>query len=326
MNLIKDIYSKAKKNFSIIVLPEASVSERVLNAGLTAAKNGLAKIIFIGGDDLKKYETNNIKVVDINNYENYDILKNQLYEKRKHKGLTLDEADKLLKDPIYFGTMLVECGYADGLVAGAVSETARVLRPALQIIKGEDGIKTVSCTTILTGKKINNKASAIVLSDPALVEKPTAEQLADIAIASAKTCRSVLELEPVVAFLSYTSISKKENETNLLIKKAMQILKERNVDFVFDGELQVDAALDPTVAKLKAPESKVLGNANCLIFPDIVSGNIGYKLMQRGGELQVIGPITQGLKKPVNDLSRGATVEEIIICIALTAGAKENKK
>ncbi len=322
MNLIKNIINVAKKNFSIIVLPEAANSSRVLNAGLNAAKSNVAKIIFFGGDDMKKYESNNIKVIDINNYENYNILKTRLLEKRKAKGLTDEQAVELLKDPIYFGVMLVECGYADGMVAGAVTETANVLRPALQIIKGRNGIKTVSCATILTGKNIKNKASAYVLADTALVEKPTAEQLADIAIASAKTCADVLEMPPVVAFLSYTSQSGKVNETNNLIRSTMEILKERKVDFIYDGELQVDAALDENVSKLKAPNSKVSGKANCLIFPDLVSGNIGYKLMQRGGELSVIGPICQGLNKPVNDLSRGATEDEILITIALTAGEK----
>jgi len=313
----------AKKNFSIIVLPEAEYSERILAAGLNAAKMNLAKIIFFGTEEMRKYENNNIKVIDINSYENYDILKSKLYEKRKHKGLTLEQADELLKDPIYFGVMLVECGYADGLVAGAVTESAKVLKPALQIIKGREGINTISCCSILEGKTINNKAHAYVLADSALVEKPTSEQLADIAIASAKTCKDVLELEPVVAFLSYTTKSKKENEVTNLIKDAMEILKERKVDFVYDGEMQVDAAIDPVVAKLKAPESTVAGKANCLIFPDLVSGNIGYKLMQRGGNLRAVGPVCQGLNKPINDLSRGATVEEILICIALTASEKK---
>lgn len=319
MNLIKNILNNAKKNFSIIVLPEAENSTRVLNAGLKAAKDNVAKIIFFGGDEMKKYENNNVKVIDISNYQNYDILKARLIEKRKHKGLTEEEAETLLKDPIYFGAMLVECGYADGMVAGAVTETAKVLRPALQIIKGRDNVKTVSCSMILEGKTINNKAHALVLADTALVEKPTAEQLADIAISSAKTCVDVLEMPPVVAFLSYTSQSKKETKTTKLIKDAMAILKERKVDFVFDGELQVDAAIDETVSKIKAPNSVVAGKANCLIFPDIVSGNIGYKLMQRGGELLALGPICQGLNKPVNDLSRGATEEEILISIAITA-------
>ncbi len=322
MNIVKNIFKIAKKKFSIIVLPEAATSERVLRAGLTAAKTNLAKIIIIGGENVKQYENNNVKVIDPANYANYEILKARLLEKRASKGLTEAEAEKLLADPIYFGTMLVECGYADGIVAGAVTETANVLRPALQIIKGREGVKTISSSMILTDKSINNKANALLLSDVAMVEDPTSEQLAEIAIETAKTCTEVLEMPPVVAFLSYTSKSDKQVEVNTKIKEAMQILRDRQVDFVFDGELQADAALDQATGELKAPNSQVKGNANCLIFPNIVAGNISYKLMRYSGKWQAIGPICQGLNKPVNDVSRGASEQEILITIALTASEK----
>ena len=322
MNIIKNIYKIAKNKFSMIVLPEAATCERVLKAGLSAAKMGLAKIIILGGENEKKYGNSNIKVIDINAYENYAILKSRLLEKRSSKGLTEEDAEQLLKDPIYFATMLVECGYADGMGAGAITETANVFRPALQIIKGREGVKTISSSMILTDKSINNKANALLLSDIAMVENPSGEQLAEIAIETARTCKDVLEMPPVVAFLSYTTKSGKEVEVNKTIKEAMKILDEKNVDFVYDGEMQVDAALDSVTAAIKAPDSPVKGAANCLIFPNIVAGNIGYKLMRTSGRWNAIGPICQGLNKPISDVSRGATEEEILITIALTASKK----
>ena len=322
MSIEKRIIAKAKKNLRLIVLPEAGREQRVLDGGLLAASEGIAKIILIGGEDLKKHENTNIKVIVPSVYENKKTLINTLYEKRAAKGMTQEEAAKLIEnDTIMFGTMLVECGYADGMVAGAITKTADVLRPALQIIKAAPGVSVVSAAHLMSGKTINNKEHCLLFSDCALNIEPTAEQLADIAISTAESARTICGIEPVVAFLSFATCGKAQTEECKKIAEALEILRTRKVDFAFDGPLQADTALDPGVAKIKAPNCAIGGTANCLIFPNLMAGNIGYKLFQRGsgGVISAIGPFTQGLNKPINDLSRGCNVDEIVDTIAITA-------
>ena len=328
MSIEKKIIERAKKLNRTIVLPEAKYSTRVLTAGVKAAKLGIAKIIFVvsnseGEANHKQYENKNLVVINQKTYINNKIMIKTLLEKRRAKGMTEEEAKRLVEtDSIIFGTMLVECGFADGMVAGAETTSADVLRPALQIIKAKKDVSVVSSAFIMSGKTIPNEHGCYLFADCALNLDPTPEELADIACATAASAREICGFEPIVALLSYITFggAKTDKESDKICQ-TRRILKERNVDFVFDGQMQVDAALNPTVAEKKAPHSKVAGKANCLIFPNIMAGNIGYKLFQAGGagKINAVGPFTQGLNKPINDLSRGCTVDEIIISIALTA-------
>ena len=242
-----------------------------------------------------------------------------LYELRKKKGITLEDARKINEDKVYFATMMVKAGDADGLVSGAIHSTANTLRPALQIIKAAEGINNVSSFFLMeTHKKDLGTDGVLVFSDCGLIEFPTVEQLVDITIESAQSYRMLTGFEPKVALLSYSTKGSAKNEAIDKLNVVLEKLKEMNVDFEVDGEFQLDAALIPEVAKIKAPDSKVAGHANVLIFPNLEAGNIGYKIAQRFGDALAIGPVTQGLQKPVNDLSRGSTVEDIVGTIIVT--------
>ena len=241
-----------------------------------------------------------------------------LYELRKVKGITLEDAKKMNEDKVYFATMMVRANDADGLVSGAIHSTANTLRPALQIIKAAEGVKNVSSFFLMeTPKKELGEDGVLVFSDCGLIEFPTVEQLVDITIESANSYRMLTGNEPKVALLSYSTKGSAKNEAIDKLNEVLKILNTMNLDFEFDGEFQLDAALIPEVAKLKAPDSKVAGHANVLIFPNLEAGNIGYKMAQRFGDALAIGPVTQGLKKPVNDLSRGSSVEDIIGVVAI---------
>ncbi|PKN15086.1 MAG: phosphate acetyltransferase, partial [Deltaproteobacteria bacterium HGW-Deltaproteobacteria-24] len=246
---------------------------------------------------------------------------NELVELRKSKGLTADQAKELLTtEPRFFGCMMVRLGDADGLVAGSNSPTADVLRAAIQVIKTAPGIKTVSSAFVMEtadGKFGDN--GLLLFADCAVLPDPNAEQLADIAASTAATAKSVVGLEPRVAMLSFSTMGSAEHPLVDKVKNAVQILKDRNVDFAFDGEMQADAAIVEAIGKKKAPDSKVAGTANILVFPDLQAGNIGYKLVQRFANADAHGPIVQGLAKPVNDLSRGCSVEDISNLVAITA-------
>ena len=243
-----------------------------------------------------------------------------LYELRKNKGMTLEEAKKINEDKVYFATMMVKANDADGLVSGAIHSTANTLRPALQIIKAADGIKNVSSFFLMeTKKKELGENGVLIFSDCGLIEFPTKEQLVvDIAIESAQSYKMLTGYEPKVALLSYSTKGSAKGEAIDKLNEVLNILKEKNVEFDVDGEFQLDAAIIPEVAKLKAPNSSVAGHANVLIFPNLEAGNIGYKMAQRFGDTLAIGPVTQGLKKPVNDLSRGSSVEDIVGTIIVT--------
>ena len=232
----------------------------------------------------------------------------------------------IIKDNIYFATMMVKVGDADGLVSGAIHSTADTLRPALQIIKPDEGIRNVSSFFIMDIPNCDLDSNGkYIFSDCGLIENPTSEQLADIAISSAITYRNLLKEEPKVAMLSYSTKGSAKSESIDKVTEALKLVKEQEVDFEIDGELQLDAAIIKEVAALKAPSSTVAGHANVLIFPNIEAGNIGYKLVQRFAHATAIGPITQGLAKPVNDLSRGCSVEEIIGAVAVTCVQAENQ-
>ncbi|MDD2641213.1 MAG: phosphate acetyltransferase [Arcobacteraceae bacterium] len=327
MGLIDSIKENAKKELKTIVLPEPE-DERVLKATQQVLAEKTAKVVLIGNPqtiqaDAAKCGANieGATIIDPKNYANIEAYVNELVELRKSKGLTAAEAKELLTtEPRFFGCMMVRLGDADGLVAGSNSPTADVLRAAIQIIKTAPGIKTVSSAFVMEtadGKFGDN--GLLLFADCAVLPDPNSEQLADIAASTAATAKSVVGLEPRVAMLSFSTMGSAEHPLVDKVKNAVQILKDRNVNFAFDGEMQADAAIVEAIGKKKAPDSKVAGTANILVFPDLQAGNIGYKLVQRFANADAHGPIVQGLAKPVNDLSRGCSVEDISNLVAITA-------
>ncbi len=325
--IVAKMAEKVKKDKKKIVLPE-SEDVRVLKAASIVALNDYADIILIGKKEEieKKCKAENInmpydKIEIVDNMtspkkEAYDTL---LYELRKNKGMTLEEAKKINEDKVYFATMMVKSDDADGLVSGAIHSTANTLRPALQIIKAAEGIKNVSSFFLMeTKKKELGEDGVLIFSDCGLIEFPTEEQLVDIVLESAQSYKMLTDYEPKVALLSYSTKGSAKGEAIDKLNNVLNELKNRKLDFDVDGEFQLDAAIIPEVAKLKASGSKVAGHANVLIFPNLEAGNIGYKMAQRFGDTLAIGPVTQGLKKPVNDLSRGSSVDDIVGTIIVT--------
>ena len=310
---------KAKQNARTIVLPEAYFSKRVLDAGLLASTQKIAKIILLTDND-EFISSNNIveneylKVVNIKTHEIREMLSSALYEKRKEKGISKEDADVLIQNSVYFGTMMVDLGLADGLVAGAEIATAETFKPAFQIIKGKTKDTKISSFFVMT-----RDDETYILSDCGVNINPTAEEIVEIAKLSAESARVIGGLEnPKVALLSYSTLGSAEGDDAVKMRTAKELLKTQNVDFVFDGEMQLDSAIVPSVAKLKAPNSPIQGDANVLIFPNLSAGNIGYKIMQRFGGFSAVGPIAQGMRKPINDVSRGASVQDIVEAIAIT--------
>ena len=315
---------KAKQIGATIVLPEAYFSERVVLAGIESDRKKVAKVIFLVDKDdaLSGYDMEGVDGITIVNIHTADIrpmLVESLVTLRKDKGMTTSLAEETLNDSVYFGTMMVELGLADGLVAGAEIATAKTFKPAFQIIKSKDKSTKVSSFFVMIRKNDKDEEEVFVLSDCGVNIAPDASDVASFAIQSAETSRKLCNMEPKVALLCYSTKGSAEGDCALKMREATNILKDKNVDFAFDGELQLDAAIVPEVAQLKCKGSAVGGNANVLIFPNLESGNIGYKLMQRFGGFKAVGPIAQGMRKPINDISRGANVEEIVEAIAITA-------
>lgn len=324
MNLMEQMKQKAKSNKKRIVLPEAS-DLRVIQAASAALQEGLADLILIGNKaeilrmagDL---DLSGATIIDTETADKRTEYSSAFYELRKAKGMTLEKAEKLMKDPVYFGMMMLKLGDADGLVSGAVHSTADTLRPALQIVKTARDAKMVSSFFIMDIPNCEyGQNGTFLFSDCALNENPNAEQLSEIAIASAGTMQRLLGIEPIVAMLSYSTFGSAKSELTEKVIEATRLAKEKAPSLLLDGEMQVDAALVHRVATLKAPNSRVAGKANVMIFPDINAGNIGYKLTERLAKAQAYGPITQGLAKPINDLSRGCKAEDIVGVIAITA-------
>lgn len=327
MNIIESIKERAKKNVKRIVLPE-SEDIRVLKAARTTTDEGFAEVVLVGNKE-KAYrlaEENNIDISDIEfidpkEFKDTDKLINSFYELRKNKGITLEDAKEIIMNNyLYFGCMLVSVGYADGQVSGAIHSSSDTLRPALQIIKTKEDINTASCFFLmdLADKEFGSNGT-FIYSDCGMNQNPTSEQLVDIAKSSADTFKLLVEDEARIAFLSHSTFGTSKCSDVDKVQNAVKMFKEKYSDYQADGELQFDAAVVPEVAKIKAPNSSVAGRANVLIFPDLDAGNIGYKITERLAHAKAYGPITQGLKKPVNDLSRGCNYLDIVGAIAITA-------
>ncbi len=328
---IDKLIEGAKKRQKTIVFPEVSFSDRTFEAVKYLQKKKIVKVLLVGDASALILRDKCFEKFDIVNpvtFPDRPKLVKTLFEKRKDKAITLEEADELEKDPYYFATLLVECGYADGMVAGAESSTATTIRPALQIIKAKSKKELVSSCFLMYGKNKFLKDEALILADCGVLENPDSDTLANIGFQSVASAKS-FGLEPRVAFLSYSTKGSAKNETVDKVRLAYEKFKKKEKNIVCDGELQFDAAMVPSVAEIKCKDSVLKGNSNVLIFPNIEAGNISYKAMQYVGGLKAVGPILQGLKKPVNDLSRGCSVEDIIIMSAITAlqcEDKENKK
>ncbi len=323
-DLLDSVRQKAKKLQKTIILAEGE-EPRVITAAAKAQAEGIAKIILLGDPDVIAQkcpgaDLSGVKIIDIKKLDTEPYAQ-LLFELRKAKGLDIDSARKLAHNPLYLGVLMVKRGEADGMVAGSINATGDVLRPALQIIKTAPGIKTVSSCFIMVMDK-NSKYGengVMVFGDCAVNPNPDSQQLADIAVASANTAVAIAGISPKIALLSYSTKGSAKGELVDKVANALEIVKASHPDLKIDGELQADAAIVPTVADLKAPGSTVAGKANVLIFPDLQAGNIGYKLVQRLAGAEAIGPICQGFNKPVNDLSRGCSSEDVVNVVAMTA-------
>jgi len=322
MNFIESIKERAKLDKKTIILPE-SMDSRVIEAASKILEEDICNLIIIGDKNKidSSYDVSKAMFIDPNNYFFTDELAQKLYELRKDKGMTLDEAKRLLiEDYMYFACMLVKTGRADGVVSGACHSTSNTLRPALQIIKSDPKYNFVSSFFLMETKDNEfGDDGILVFSDSGLVEYPNVEELAKIAAMSAESFDYLVEDEPIVAMLSYSTKGSAKSEHVDKVINATKLVKDKYPNLKIDGELQLDAAIIPEVANRKAPGSNVAGKANVLIFPNIDAGNIGYKLVERFAHATAYGPITQGMAAPVNDLSRGSSVDEIVGVVAITA-------
>lgn len=328
MNLLEHIVARAKSNKQRIVLPEAT-EERTLKAADRVLADELADLILIGNpDELKtlaaKWDLHNIDkatVVDPLNNPKAEEYAELLAELRKKKGMTIEQARELVKNPLYLGCMIIKTEGADGQISGALSTTGDTLRPALQIIKCAPGVTCVSgAMLMLTHEHQYGDDGIIVMGDVAVTPVPTAEQLAQIAVCTAQTARSVAGIQdPRVAMLSFSTKGSAKHEVVDKVVEATRLAHELAPELKLDGELQADAALVPAVGEKKAPGSLIAGHANVLVVPNLEVGNISYKLVQRLGDALAIGPILQGIARPVNDLSRGCSIEDIYYMVAITA-------
>lgn len=334
MELLETIKQNARKHNMRIVLPEG-YEERNVRAADEAIRDGLARIILIGNpaeihDHAAKLRLKNIDkatIIDPLNHDNKQRYIDTMVELRKSKGLTREEASKLIEDPLYLGVLMIKCGDADGEVSGADHATGDVLRPAFQYVKTAPGISVVSGAFIMILKDKNfGENGVIIFADGAVHPNPTEKELAEIAVASAHTARAIAGYEPRIAMLCFSTKGSAKHEMVDRVVNATRIAREMAPDLQIDGELQADAALVEAIGKSKAPGSTIAGKANVLIFPDLNSGNIAYKLVQRLAHAEAIGPVLQGMAAPINDLSRGCSVSDIVSMIAITANQAAGKK
>ena len=326
MELLTQIKNNAISLQKRIVLPEGS-EIRTLKATEIILKEKLARIMLLGNAEQiaeivsrEGIDITGAEIVDPKKSERRDAYADMMVEIRKSKGLTKEEALKLLNDPLYYGPIMIKAGDADGEVSGAINATGDVLRPAFQFVKTLPGVSVVSGVFLMVFKdKTLGDNGLLVFADCAVMPVPDEKQLAEIAITTAKTAKAIAGIEPRVAMLSFSTKGSAQHELVDKVAEATQIAQELAPELLIDGEMQLDAALVPEVGRLKAPDSKVAGRANVLVFPGLESGNIGYKLVQRLAGAEAIGPVLQGMAAPINDLSRGCSVSDIVSMVAITA-------
>ncbi|WP_321308705.1 phosphate acetyltransferase [Marinifilum fragile] len=327
MDLLQKIKENAKLHNKRIVLPEGT-EERTLQATDILLEEGIAQIILIGAPEEIKGEANRLGlknidkaiIVDPKSHERMEAYAEILVELRKKKGMTMEQAMELVQDPLYLATLMIKAGDADGEVAGALNATGDVLRPAFQIVKTMPGISVVSGAFIMILKDKNyGDDGMMVFADCAVHPNPTASELAEIAVATAKTTKAIAKMEPRVAMLSFSTMGSAKHEMVDKVAEATRLAKEMAPEFQIDGEMQADAAIVEAIGAKKAPGSKVAGKANVLVFPTLEVGNIGYKLVQRLAGAEAVGPVLQGMAAPINDLSRGCSVSDIVNLVAITA-------
>jgi phosphate acetyltransferase len=327
MELLEQIKMNARRHNKMIVLPEGT-EERTLKAADAVLAEGIARITLLGNpaeirDMANSFGLKNIEkaiIIDPVDHSKKQPYIDLMVELRKSKGLTREEALKLIEDPLYLGVMMIKSGDADGEVAGARNTTGDVLRPAFQIVKTAPGISVVSGAFIMILKDKEFGADGIIVfADGAVHPDPTDKELAEIAVATARTTRDIVGVEPKVALLSFSTMGSAKHPLVDKVVSATKMAKEMAPEFMFEGELQADAALIEAIGRKKAPGSKIAGKANVLVFPNLECGNIAYKLVERLAHAQAIGPVLQGMAAPINDLSRGCSVSDIINVVAITA-------
>lgn len=326
MSFINGIISRAQADRKRIVLTESEDS-RIREAAAYLSTEGIADIILLGSEQEIKdaspdLDFSKVTIFDPQTSDKLQSYEDKLVELRQHRGMIAEKAKETMKDKQYYGVMMVKQGDADGMVAGAINSTANTLRPALQILKTAPGTKLVSAFFIMELQPDDDNGiehNMMIFSDCGLNENPDPEQLSEIAVSSGRSYKLWTGEEPKVALLSYSTMGSADSDLTKKVVEATKLAKEKEPEMPIDGELQLDAAIIPSVAKLKAPDSSVAGHANTLIFPDLNSGNIGYKLVNRFAGANAYGPILQGIAMPVNDLSRGCSLDDIIGVVALTA-------
>lgn len=324
MGFIDTIISRAQSDMKTIVLPE-SYDPRTIEACAKLLARGITRVVMIGDQQriqavAPEWDISGARFVDPEQSPQFDDYANTLYEMRKNKGMTPDVAFETMKNPLYFGVMMVKKKEADGMVAGAINSTSNTLRPALQILRTAPGTKLVSAFfMIIVPDCAYGNNGTFLFADSGLVEDPDADQLSEIALSSARSFRQLTGADPYVAMLSYSTYGSAKSPLTEKVIEATRLAKEKAPHLNIDGELQLDAAVVDSVGQSKAPGSPVAGKANVLVFPDLNSGNIGYKLAQRLAKAEAYGPITQGIASPVNDLSRGCSADDIVGVAAITA-------
>lgn len=327
MELLEQIKTNARRHDKMIVLPEGT-EERTLKAADAVLEEGIARITLLGNpaeikamaDSFGLKNIGKAQIVDPRDHPAKKHYIDTMVELRKSKGLTVDEASKLIEDPLYLGVMMIKCGDADGEVAGAKNTTGDVLRPAFQIVKTAPGISVVSGAFIMMLKDKEFGADGIIVfADGAVHPDPSDKELAEIAVATARTTKTIVGVEPRVALLSFSTMGSAKHPLVDKVVSATKMAKEMAPEFLFEGELQADAALIEAIGQKKSPGSRIAGKANVLVFPNLECGNIAYKLVERLAHAQAIGPVLQGMAAPINDLSRGCSVSDIINVIAITA-------
>jgi phosphate acetyltransferase len=326
MGFAEELLVRAKKLNKKVVLPETE-DERTLRAAGRLAKERICRVVLVGAPDQVRADAakcgadvSGCEILSPMDEKVSGPLAQKLWQYRKDKGLTEDQARQLIKDYLYFATMLLKEGIVDGYVAGATHTTGDNLRPGLQIVKATPGLKTVSTVFIMVHPSPKFGENGVMFyADCAMVEMPTAEQLADIAIASARSWRQLVGSEPRVAMLSYSTKGSAKSADTEKVLKALDLARKADPQLCIDGEMQFDAAVIPSIGESKAKGSPVAGKANVFVFPDLDAGNIGYKITQRLGGAQAIGPLVQGMAKPAHDLSRGCSADDIVMVAAMSA-------